>query len=139
MVLVAEVITRAEGMEIIKAVAVDTVTGYYTDEEWACLTREQRDSILEARGTKQNIGAIETDDTQQITQGNNCHVISYTDKTCQVAPYHPSYDSIQDIPIVQAGTAYNDPNTGEKIILSINQGLYFGDSLPVTLLNPNQM
>jgi hypothetical protein len=44
-----------------------------------------------------------------------------------------------NIPIVQAGTAYDDPNTGETIILIINQGLYFGDSLPVTLLNPNQM
>ena len=46
---------------------------------------------------------------------------------------------MQDIPIVQAGTAYDDPNTRETIILIINQGLYFGDSLPVTLLNPNQM
>jgi hypothetical protein len=46
---------------------------------------------------------------------------------------------MQDIPIVQAGTAYDDPNTGETVILIINQGLYFGDSLPVTLLNPNQM
>jgi hypothetical protein len=71
--------------------------------------------------------------------GNNCRVISYTDKTCQVAPYHPHYDSMQDIPIVQAGTAYDDPNTGETMILIINQGLYFGDSLPVTLLNPNEM
>jgi hypothetical protein len=71
--------------------------------------------------------------------GNNCRVISYTDKTCQVMPYHPNYDSMQDIPIVQAGTAYDNPNTGETVILIINQGLYFGDSLPVTLLNPNQM
>jgi hypothetical protein len=65
--------------------------------------------------------------------GNNCRVISYTDKTCKVAPYHPNYDSMEDIPIVQAGTAYDDPNTGETVILIINQGLYFGDSLPITL------
>lgn len=71
--------------------------------------------------------------------GNNCRVISYTDKTCQVAPYHPTYDAMQDIPIVQAGTAYDDPNTGETIILIINQGFFFGDSLPVILLNPNHM
>jgi hypothetical protein len=71
--------------------------------------------------------------------GNNCRVISYTDKTCQVAPYHPNYDSMEDIPIVQAGTAYDNPNTGETVILIINQGLYFGDSLPITLLNPNQI
>jgi len=66
-------------------------------------------------------------------------VISYTDKTCQVAPYHPNYDSMQDIPIVQAGIAYDNPDTGETVIFIINQGLYFGDSLPVTLLNANQM
>ena len=46
---------------------------------------------------------------------------------------------MQDIPIVQAGAAYDDPSTGEIIILIINQGLYFGDSLPNSLINPNQM
>jgi hypothetical protein len=40
---------------------------------------------------------------------------------------------------VQAGTAYDDPETGETFILIINQGLYHGNDLPVTLLNPNQM
>jgi hypothetical protein len=175
-------------------------TGYYTEEEWAALTREQRDSILEARGTKRNVGSIETDDgeptppgndgamnnanTNEMTSagnefgrrsrqrghnyigmlhssfrqtvieqvvarmasqrnssnsnieigeyikldshantsviGNNCCVISYTDNTCQVAPFHPNYESIQDIPIVQAGAAYDDPNTGETVILIIN-------------------
>ena len=71
--------------------------------------------------------------------GANCHVISYTDKLCQVAPYHSDYATKQDIPIVQAGAAYDDPSTGETIILIINQGLYFGDSLPNSLINPNQM
>ncbi len=46
---------------------------------------------------------------------------------------------MQDIPIVQAGIAYDNPDTGETVIFIINQGLYFGDSLPVTLLNANQM
>jgi hypothetical protein len=27
--------------------------------------------------------------------GNNYRIISYTNKTCQVTPYHPSYDSMQ--------------------------------------------
>jgi hypothetical protein len=65
--------------------------------------------------------------------------LSYTDKPCQVAPYHPDYETMKDIPIVQAGTAFDDPNTGETMILVINQGLYFGDSLPNSLINPNQM
>jgi len=46
---------------------------------------------------------------------------------------------MQDVPIVQAGTAYDNPETGETLILIINQGLYFGEGLPVSLLNPNQM
>jgi hypothetical protein len=45
-------------------------TGYYTDEEWSALTREQRDSILEARGTKRNISKIETPDGTA-NQGNS--------------------------------------------------------------------
>jgi hypothetical protein len=44
--------------------------------------------------------------------GANCRIISYTDKTCQVAPYHPNYTVMKDIPIVQSGTAYDDPDTG---------------------------
>ncbi len=194
-------------------------TGYYTYEEWSAMTREQRDSILEARGTKRNISKIETNE-EATEQGNtngsgadptantptggagdefgrqgrrrtnyigmmksssrepcnmetlnsiiakiasqrnnptvgeyldldshadtsvigaNCRIISYTDKSCQVAPYHPDYAVMKDIPIVQAGTAFDDPNTGETIILVINQGLYFGDNLPNSLINPNQM
>jgi uncharacterized membrane protein YgcG len=194
-------------------------TGHYTYEEWSAMTREQRDSILEARGTKRNISKIETNE-EATEQGNtngsgadptantptggagdefgrqgrrrtnyigmmksssrepcnmetlnsiiakiasqrnnptvgeyldldshadtsvigaNCRIISYTDKSCQVAPYHPDYAVMKDIPIVQAGTAFDDPNTGETIILVINQGLYFGDNLPNSLINPNQM
>ncbi len=56
-----------------------------------------------------------------------------------MAPYHPDYAVMKDIPIVQAGTAYDDRNTGETMILVINLGLYFGDSLPNSLINPNQM
>jgi hypothetical protein len=44
-----------------------------------------------------------------------------------------------DIPIVKAALAYDIPDTGEVIILIINQALYFGDSLSHVLLNPNQM
>ncbi len=40
---------------------------------------------------------------------------------------------------MQVGTAYDGPNMGKTLILIINQSLYFGDSLSVTLLNPNQM
>jgi hypothetical protein len=46
---------------------------------------------------------------------------------------------MKNVPIVQAGTAYDDPNTGKTYILVINQGLYLGYLLPNTLVNPNQI
>jgi hypothetical protein len=49
------------------------------------------------------------------------------------------YKAIENVPIVLAGTAFNDPTTGETFILIINQALYLGDVLEETLLNPNQM
>jgi hypothetical protein len=46
---------------------------------------------------------------------------------------------MKDIPIVKAALAYDLPDTGEVVILIINQALYFGDHLSNILLNPNQM
>jgi hypothetical protein len=71
--------------------------------------------------------------------GSNCRIIAYTDKVCEVSQYHPEYQPIMNVPIVQAGTAYDDPITGKTYILVINQGLYLEKMLPQTLLNPNQM
>jgi hypothetical protein len=70
--------------------------------------------------------------------GANCCIIAYTDKVCSVSPYHPKYKSLENIPIVQAGTAYTDPNTGKTYILILNQSLYMGNALPAALLNLNQ-
>jgi hypothetical protein len=71
--------------------------------------------------------------------GSDCRVIAYTEKTCEVTPFHPGYDSIQDVPIVQAATAYTCPETGQTYILIINQALYMGDTLSTSYVNPNQM
>ena len=70
--------------------------------------------------------------------GANCRVISYMQHKCNVFPFHPEYQG-QEVPIVQAGTTYDDPATGQVYILIINQGLYFGDAMPMPLLNPNQI
>jgi hypothetical protein len=32
--------------------------------------------------------------------GNNFWVLSYTDKVCEVSPYHPDCDPIMDVPTV---------------------------------------
>ncbi|MGH3054467.1 MAG: hypothetical protein ACRDL7_05760, partial [Gaiellaceae bacterium] len=44
-----------------------------------------------------------------------------------------------NVPIVKAGTAYDDPYNGITYILVLNQALYFGEKLENTLLCPNQM
>jgi hypothetical protein len=46
-------------------------TGYYTDEEWNASSQEQRDSILEARGTKRNIAKVETEAEPEQDQNNS--------------------------------------------------------------------
>ena len=73
------------------------------------------------------------------TLGANFRVVAYTEKVCNVQPYHPDYQAQLDIPIVQAATVYTDPDTGESFILIINQGLYMGDSLPASLISPFQL
>jgi hypothetical protein len=65
----------------------------------------------------------------------NCRIVAYTEKTCEVTPYHPDYHPIRDIPIVQAAAAYTCPETGQTYILIINQSLYMRESLSVSYLN----
>jgi hypothetical protein len=57
-------------------------------------------------------GALELDshaDTACI--GPECRILSVTEKVCHVNAYHPGYDAFEEIPIVQATTAYDDPET----------------------------
>jgi hypothetical protein len=60
--------------------------------------------------------------------GANCYVIAYTDKVCEVTPYHPKYKAIQNVPTLKAGTAYVDQDIGITYILIVNQALYLGDT-----------
>jgi hypothetical protein len=55
--------------------------------------------------------------------GAYCHIISVTEDVSQVHPYHPDYDAIEKVPVVQATTAYDDPETGITYMLIINQAL----------------
>jgi len=53
------------------------------------------------------------------------------------SPYLSDYESIEDISICTVVTAI-DLSTGETIILKFGQGLWFGDRMSHSLLNPNQ-
>ncbi len=55
--------------------------------------------------------------------GSKCHIISCTDKVCSVLPYHQTYKALENIPIVQAGAAYDDQDTCKTYIFILNQSL----------------
>jgi hypothetical protein len=48
-------------------------------------------------------------------------------------------EPLQFILIVKAAIAFEDPESGEAVILIVNQALYFGNQLQHILLNPNQI
>jgi len=56
-----------------------------------------------------------------------------------VHPFSAEYAPTKGIPIATVATLWTDPKDGNRYILIINEALYFGDKLPTTLLNPNQM
>jgi hypothetical protein len=74
-----------------------------------------------------------------IVCGANCAIIHYTGKECDVTPYTDSYAAINSVPIVQAGTAWDNPVTGETVIFVFNEAIWMADKLQHTLVNPNQL
>ena len=74
-----------------------------------------------------------------IVCGSNCLIMHYTGKECDVSPYTDAYEAIKSVPIVQATTAYENPETGETTILVFNEAIWMGEQLKHTLINPNQL
>ena len=67
----------------------------------------------------------------------NFMVLKFTQRTVAVYPYEGSCEPIKGVPIVSAATAYDDEQLGKKIILNINEGLYYVNKLNHSLINPN--
>ena len=89
-----------------------------------------------------NIGTNELDSHANTTcAGQNCTLMYYTNRACDVMPYSESYEAKTDVPIVTACTAYQCPATGQVYILVLNEALWFGgtDGMNHTLINPNQL
>ena len=85
-------------------------------------------------------GKIELDShADTIVAGANCCIIYRTGRTCEVSPYRNDYDSITNVPIVQAATAWQSPESGQVYILIFNEALWMGDSMTHSLVNPNQL
>ena len=71
--------------------------------------------------------------------GSNCIILQYTGKECDVSSYRDDYDSIQNVPIVHAATAWQSIETGQTYILVLNESIWMGDTMSHTLINPNQL
>ena len=69
--------------------------------------------------------------------GKNFRVISFTSEVCIVSPCLSEHDSITDIPICTVATAV-DLDSGDTIILEFGQGLWFGERMEHSFINPNQ-
>jgi hypothetical protein len=71
--------------------------------------------------------------------GINFIVLEYSDRVCDVYPYSQEYDAGKYVPIVRGATAVQDQDTGETHIMIINEGLWYGNRMNHSLINPNQL
>ena len=104
-------------------------------------SRAQR-TIAEASsifvGDKRIYGRSELDShADTIVAGENCIVMQYTSRSCEVMPYSDEYEPLKDVPVVQAATGYTSSN-GQSYILILNEALYM-PKLDHSLINPNQL
>jgi hypothetical protein len=74
-----------------------------------------------------------------VVLGNNCVIVSFTGRECDVSPYIESYDSIKGVPIVTGATAWTSDRTGETLILVFHEAIWMGDVMDHSLVNPIQL
>ena len=74
-----------------------------------------------------------------VVLGQNCTILSYTGRECDVSPYTDSYEAIKGVPIVSGATAWTSQVDGQTYILVFHEALWMGDVLEHSLLNPNQL
>ncbi len=71
--------------------------------------------------------------------GPNCIIIEYTDQLVNISAFTDIHATFNNIPIVTAATAYDDPESGVTYILILHQTIYMGNKISNTLLCPNQL
>jgi hypothetical protein len=71
--------------------------------------------------------------------GINFIALEYSGRVCNVYPYSQEYDAVKDVRIVRGATAVQDQDTGETYIMTINEGLWYGNQMNHSLINPNQL
>ena len=76
---------------------------------------------------------------ETIVFGGNFTPMQYFGRECDVTPYTDAYEAIKSVPIATAGTAWTSTETGKIYILVFHEGLWMGDQMEHSLLNPNQL
>ena len=56
-----------------------------------------------------------------------------------MSPYTNTYESIESVPIAKTGTAWTSPEIGATYVLVFNEGLWMGEKMYHSLINPNQL
>lgn len=69
----------------------------------------------------------------------NCWIIELTKQVVEVSAFSKEHTILQDVPMVIAVTAYEDPSNGTTYILILGQAIWLGDKTESTLLYPNQL
>jgi hypothetical protein len=71
--------------------------------------------------------------------GPDCAVLTLTGTTVNVYPFSAESNKVAGIPIGTVAYAVTDSVTGDTVLLIMHEQLIFGDRLPYSLLNPNQL
>ena len=73
-----------------------------------------------------------------ICAGVNCRAIYFTGQTCKVKEFQSLFASLLKLPIAQVAIAVVKESS-EKVILIVNEALYFRCQLDHSLINQNQI
>ncbi len=69
--------------------------------------------------------------------GPNCQIVEFTNQVIELSAFSKEHTILQDVPVVTAATAYDDPSNGITYILILGQAIWMGDKVECTLLCPN--
>ena len=69
--------------------------------------------------------------------GRKCTILHHKERSCDVAPFSDTCDSMKDVDIVSESTGFTSV-TRQQYILVFHYALYFPE-LDHTLINPNQL
>ena len=70
--------------------------------------------------------------------GRNFVPLYFTEEVVDVTPFTDRYTALRDVPVA-GGATHIQLDDGSEYILVVHQGLWFGEELDVSLLNPYQL